>query len=45
MIFGFSGVLAIAISQFLNKEKTTSLANLWLLFWILVVVAIFAIDG
>ena len=45
VIFGFSGVLAIAISQFLNKEKTTSLANLWLLFWILVVAGIFAIDG
>ena len=45
VIFGLSGMLAIAISPLLNKEKPVNLANLWLLFWILVVVAIFAIDG
>ena len=43
-LYGIFGVLAIAIAQVLNKDRSISLANIWLLLWILVLLAIFIID-
>ncbi len=44
LLYGIFGVLAIAIAQVLNKDRSISLANMWLLLWILVLLAIFIID-
>lgn len=44
LLYGIFGVLAIAIAQVLNKDRSISLANIWLLLWILVLLAIFIID-
>ena len=43
-LYGIFGVLAIAIAQVLNKDRSISLANIWLLLWILVLLAIIIID-